>query len=217
MFDTQEEVQQKIVETVILHKGLPIWVQSAKKALRDGGINVYYYYIDDPSQETRSGDVTDPDFNFRTIGEHIGYINVNEGPYKEALYLRRTPVRRSYQTQGLSRHNLFIPTTRGSTSQGIPAHRFSFNQVYKMQTFVSMFKNEYPTLKQIRLAFTKEQQRMSAAFHARLAINKSPTGLFNLEYKGQDIGYTEDLETFKLDPEFKHLREGLDEAGLRVA
>lgn len=215
MFDTQEEAQQKIVETIILHKGLPIWVQSAKKSARS--IVIYYYYVDDAAQETRTADITDPDLDFRTVGEHLGYLNVNEGPYKEALYLRRTPVRRSHQTQGLSRHNLFVPITRGSTSLGIPQQRFAFNQVWKMSTFVHMFKNEYPSLRQIRLAFTKEQQRISAAFHARLAINRSPTGVFNLEYKGQDIGYTEDLETFKLGPEYRHLRESLDEAGLRVA
>lgn len=216
MFDTQEEAQQKIVETVILHKGLPIWVQSAKSSGR-GKITVYYIYIDDPSSETRSGDISDPDFDFRSIGERLGYLNINEGMFKEAVYLRRTPVRRSHQTQGLSRHNLYIPETRGSSNLGIPRQRWAFNQVYRMNTFAHMFKNEYPTLKQLRLAFAKEGNRVSAAFHQRLAISKSPTGLFNLEYKSQDIGYSEDLEKFKLGPEFGHLRESLDEAGLRVA
>lgn len=79
-----------------------------------------------------------------------------------------------------------------------------------------MFKLLYPNLQDIGVLFTKNNNVTSKAFTREFAVRKSDVGPMYLQYKGRDIGHSDDLYRWKIADQFKHLRETLDHINLKV-
>lgn len=212
MFDTVAEAQQKIQGTVIMKGEEPVLI--AEIGGRDRRVTATYRSLDNMQFHTAS--LSDKDFETASLGGRLGYINLAHHGVQTATYSRRSSIRRSHQTQGLHNTNVYIDPVKPITSMAIPTHQYNFSTLQNEYLKATM-QNKFPSLSMIRRNFTKHADNMVAqAFDPVLAIHKGTNGLYNLMYKGQNIGYTEDLETFKVPKEWRYLDKLFDDHPMKV-
>lgn len=216
MFDTVEEANQKLAQTVIFYEDEPVYVSEA--AGRRGAIKLNLMKIPHLS-ETLTVPLKDPKLNFRNLGGRIGYINVNEQFYREAIYSWRTHVRSARQTQGLSRANMRFTMIRGFPDEGIPGRSPVWEDMYRKDYGKDSLKGVYPSIEDAsKSLFRDENPRFSTAIHRLYAFKRPKIGPVYFEYKGKDIGWTDDFHTIRLHEDYSHLGEDIESLGnLKVA
>lgn len=216
MFDTSEEANQKLRHSVVLHRKEPVYIQEATG--RGKSVNLHYTKIAETSTpEIRC--IFDPDWNFRDLGPHLGYANIDlgSGGHKEACYITRMPVRQCSSTQGISQRNLHIPQLRGSSKLALGALQLSFQHIYNLKPFKDMLRDIYPDFESIKEEFKKSPWLISKAFTHEFAVRRADVGPFYLQYKGKDVGHSDDLYRWRIADQFSYLKETMDHINLRVA
>lgn len=215
MYDSVDEANQKLRHTVCMYGKAPVYITQA------GGTNSK---ITLALQYLRSGaldekNLTDKSWEFRDLGSRVGYVNIvmGKGSYNEALYLTRMPIRQSHNTQGLSQKNLYIPGMKGSPNLGLPQQTVTFAQLYVTKPFHNMMEDAYPDLEDLSDLFSKESWLTSKAFHRQFAVRRGDVGPFYLQYRGRDIGHSDDLQRWKVAQQFKYLDETFSHLKLKVS
>lgn len=211
MYETREEANQKLVQTVALYNNRPVYIQDSQGSKT----KLKLLYQDLRSKQEGSALIWDQGWEFRNFGDRLGYTNAENqtpsGTYKEAVYLSRVAVRKAHQTQGLSAQNLKIPKLRGCKRVGLPGVLLGWGSVYHREFFLNTLEKTYPTLPEVYSNFLSDNELVSKAFSRQLAIRRPHIGPFFLEYRGKDIGYTDDFGTWKISPDFSYLRESLED------
>lgn len=212
MFDTVAEAIQKIQGTVIMKGDEPVLI--AEIGGRDKRVTATYRTLDNPTYTVAS--LSDKDFETASLGGRLGYINLTHRNIQNATYARRTPVRRSHQTQGLHNTNVYIDPLRPVAALALPAHQYNFSTL-QYGFLKPTMQHKFPSLALVRRNFAKRTDDMVAqAFDPSLAILKGRNDLFHLMYKGLDIGHSEDLESFKVSKEWRYLDKLFDDHSMKV-
>lgn len=216
MYETHEEANQKLKATVVLFKKDPVYILEAGGGKKH--VTLTFSYLEDQTKQEKK-EINETGWNFRDLGSHLGYANFEGGikRHNEALFLTRMPVRQCSSTQGISQKNLNVPNFRGSHKLGLSPQGLSWNHVYLSKPFLRMLRDDYPDLRTISSQFSKDAWLTSKAFSREFAVRKDDVGPFYLQYKGKDIGYSDDLYRFKISPQFDYLRETMDHINLKVA
>ncbi len=213
MYDTQEEAIQKLSSCVVLFNDAPTLIQTAKGS----GTKLKIYHNLLRTGEDRADYIMDKGFDFRSLGTRLGYTNYESASYKEALYLTRAHVRKSHSTQGLSQHNVRVPTLRGSEILGLPKQNITWSHIYNRPYTLDTLERKYPTVKEVESRMAKDQIVTSLAFNKQFAVRRTKVGPFYLEYRGKDIGYTDDFFRWKIGQDFSYLDETFEMLQLKVA
>lgn len=216
MYDTREEANQKLSSTIVLFKKAPVFVREAGgnngnkltllfKYLRSGGVD--------------EASILDKGWEFRNLGPCVGYMNVDlgQGSYKEATYVTRCGIRASHNTQGLSQKNLKFSTLKGSKKLNLGPAVLSFNMVSNTGFFADMMEQKYPELKNVSSQFEKSSWLISKAFTRQFAVRRDDIGPFYLQYRGKDVGHSDDLFRWKIAPQYRYLEEQLEYENLKTA
>lgn len=208
MYDTKEEANQKLGQTVVLFHGQPCYII---EAVGKGSKLSLRYNLMRPKEE-RSNLIQEDGWEFRNLGQRLGYVNVNLGEksYKEALYTTRVAVRAAHNTQGLSSKNLRYGSLKGSSRLGLSGYSLGWNSLYQSGYFCDTLEDKYPTFLEVKDSFSTDNYLSSKAFHRSFAVRRHDVGPYYLEYKGKDIGYTDDFFRWKIADNYKYLEESLD-------
>lgn len=215
MYDTSEEANQKLRHSVVLLKSDPVYIQISDGANKN--VSLTFNNLKDGSTDKRC--IWDKDWNFRDLGSYLGYANfdLGTGRHKEASYLSRMPVRQCSSTQGVCQRNLHIPPLKGSARLALGPHNLVWQGVYNTKPFVDMFSGKYPSFEDVKKEFEKNSWLISKAFTKEFAVRRADVGPFFLQYKGKDVGHSDDLYKWKVAKQFKYLEETMDHIKLKVA
>lgn len=214
MYDTVEEANQKLRHTVVLYNKSSCFIQQATGSK---GLNLEFSTLRDGVILSKS--INDKEFEFRNLGQKLGYANINlgNGSYNEALYLSRMPVRQSHSTQGISQKNLHIPSLRGSQKLSLSPYILSFQQVYTTTPFHDMMEDIFPGLDVIEKEMAKKNYVLSRAFDRQFCVRRDDVGPLYLQYRGRDIGHSDHFYRWKLASQFSYLNETLEHIHIKVA
>lgn len=216
MYETKDEFNQKLLQCVVLFNSNPVIIQEASGKTKEE-IKLNYYNL-----KSKKGDValaSESGWDFKSLGSRLGYTNVDFGEdnYRQALYLRRMAVRQASSTQGLSQRNVKYDQLRADPVLNLGAYKLSWSQVTNGDFFINTLERKFPSLRDLRDFFRKTSGFTSRAFNERFAVSKANIGPFYLEYRGDNIGYSDDLDRFKIGDEYAYLVESLEHIGVRIA
>lgn len=193
-YDNLEDAKMKLVGTYCMFKGKAVVI----KLLECEPGTTDKYVVHGTYMATSRGftcSIDDPNFNCSNY--NIGYINV----MRAAAWFYRIPLKQ--YRQGL-RHD----------QVGIKYSQRAFADItfQPSKPLCSMMENSYPNFK-TSSELLKAQEANIVAFHKDFAMTfDSIHKDFILEYKGANIGFTNNLKDMSLTEEYKHLTESLKEA-----
>jgi hypothetical protein len=215
MYETKEEFNQKLAGCIVLLNNTPVSISEATGGSKTK-INLNYTELRSKKSDVISA--WDPGWDFRTLGSRLGYTNIDfgNGSYRQVLYLTRAAVRQASRTQGLSQNNVKYDGFKADPGRGLDYYKLTWNQLISGDWFTNTLERKYPSMEEIIEGF-KDKSLSSRAFDSKFAISKPSVGPFYLEYRGKDIGYSDDLFRWKLGEDFDYLRESLDHIGMKIA
>lgn len=202
MFDTEEDIQQKLGGTVVLYDKKPMAVHSAGTKGGKPGIT----FTDLHGMNAAWVNITDPKLDYKSLGGILGYVNVVNNDYSQAIYLTRMAVRKSIQ--GLSDANVYIPNLSPNHKTGSLGKSLSWSLLSKNAAFENMVLGVYPKLSEMSGLFSG--YATSVAFHRLFAVNLPKVGPFFLEYRGKDIAWSDTPDAWNLSKNFFYLMETLE-------
>lgn len=205
MFDTKEEAEQKLYDTVVMFDGNPVHITGV--TTRDNKPSLGYYKICEKNPTSSFTDIDDPNWDFKNLGGRLGYTDVVFDGRKQAVYTRRVPVRKAHRTQGLGYNNVKIDPLRDFKKLGLRGMSLNFGHLLTQPGFKSTLKKQFKSLNEAKSALEKDEELLSTSFDKNLALRRSPLGFIFLDYKGKEVGYTEDCHTFRVPKEFRYLDE----------
>ena len=213
MFDTREEANQKLSGTVVLFNNIPTYIYEAVG--KGDSLKVRHMLLRDKKEQANY--LREPGWDFKTVGSKLGYTNVSMGEqsYNEGMYVTRIPVRRTQSCQGLSSHNLRYNGLKGSRRLGLSSLSINWNSLYVAPYFLDTLEGRYPRLDDLGKDF-KNPWVISKAFDRSFSVRRPDVGPFYLEYKGKDIGHSDDLYRWRLAPQFDYLHETLEHLKVRI-
>lgn len=211
MFETAEDVNTKLGGSVCLYKGEPIYVLHNYGSPHDPK-NLKIEYVPLPYKDSNTKlvcSVWDENLDYRSLSSRLGYLNATayNNAYGEALYLSRTPIRKS--CQGLSKSNIIPVQFQEIPEQALGKSHHYFESYIKDNSFIDTLHGKYPTINQISREFIAHTTWRSRAFDRQFSISRSRVGPFYLNYRGREIAWTDDLYRFKLSKDFKYMEETL--------
>jgi hypothetical protein len=219
VYDTHEEATQKLGSTIVLFQGKPTYVIGGTGS--KAKVSLKHYLVREDKE--MSNPITDTNWEFRNLGSRLGYMNTrysmgkdNKEHYKEALFVSRVAVRASHATQGLSSRNLKYGQLKGSSTIGVPPQYIEWDTLRSLPSFCDTLEGIFPAFSDITKQFSTDALASSLAFHKNFAIRKHDIGPFYLEYKGKDVGYTEDFNRWKFAEQYKYLQETLDDLKIQL-
>lgn len=214
MYDSAAEFNQKLSSCVVFKANRPVWIAEASGQ----GKKILLTFKDLRDQKMSQDLAFSDDWDFRTLGSRLGYSNLDLGPesYQEALYLTRIAVRMCSNTQGLSQRNIKIPLFKGSSKLGLPRDGISWNSLHQSKAFLDTLERKYPSVEEVAKNMTKNKRLCSMAFDPKFAVSRPDVGPFYLDYRGKNIGYSEDFSKWKIAPEYDHLHETLEHIQLKI-
>jgi len=214
MYDSAEEARQKLVGTIIAYKFEPLLVHSAERTL--GGINLTGFIIPDKTGTATVVKLSDKDLNIRNLCDHLGYYNLSYSHWKQAVYVRRMPIRRSLQ--GLCKANLKMDQLQGIRARGIPSGNIRYEELIRLDSFHDSFVGNFPSVKSCLETLDKNPDVFSVAVSRELcfARDESDVGPLYIRYKSDPIGYSYG-ERFKLAKQYWYLSDDLLELGVEIA
>lgn len=216
MFETAEDVQQKLGSTVILKKGHPIYVKGVASGGSTPKKDLMILYHELPLDGGRTSNwqecsVWDKELDWRGVSSLLGYCNLDyDKVYHDAINLKRMPIRKS--VQGLSYQNTKVPRVRGMYDLGFEDRSVDFQRVVISKAcFVDMILGKYPTLYEAVEILRKNKTFVGVAFNKNFAVIQKTLGPFYLEYKGKEVAWADDpLHKWRLGNDFSHLKETLE-------
>ena len=198
MYDHAEEVQMRLVGTVVTYDGRPFYCNQVTG--RAPNLSVVGTLM--PGRVLFTAQLRDPLLRWDNI--RLGYVN---RPADKAVYLYRVPARRGQQ--GLSQQNV----RSSDTVRNEPA-AFNFERLWPTAGFTEMMTNAYPTVEAAINVFNED--RPVVAFSRQFALERDDIGLYYLNYKGKRIGFTETGHDIRIAPAFKHLKDVCLENNIKV-
>lgn len=218
MYDTKDEANQKLSQSIVLFKKTPVFIRESGGSSGNKGskLTLIFKYVRDGKLDEAL--ILDKAWEFRNLGPYIGYMNVDlgNGSYKEASYVTRAGVRASHNTQGLSQKNLKFNPLRGSKRLALGPSVLSFGMTHMTPFFADMMEQKYPTLKDVSSQFDKNPWLISKAFDRQFAVRRDDIGPFYLQYRGKDVGHSSDLDRWKIAPQYEYLQEQIEYTGIRT-
>ncbi len=218
MYDTREEANQKLANTVVMYKNSPVYVRETGGQNGSGGSKLTLLFKHLRTGSLDEACILDRSWEFRDLGSRLGYMNVDlgNGGHKEASYVTRMGVRASHATQGLSQKNLNFKPLKGSNRLSLSPLNLTFPTIYCLPFFSDMLEMKYPDLKDISTQFSKNTSLISKAFSRQFAVRRDDVGPFYLQYRGKDVGYTDDFYRWKISPQYSFLSEQLEYNNLNL-
>lgn len=218
MYDTKEEANQKLSNSIVLYDGKPVLIGEALGK----GENLNLVFSDLRTGQLFQSPILDTKWEFRNLGERLGYYNVDNGVegHKEACYVSRMAVRNTHSCQGLSSRNLSLTPLRGSSRLGLGKINVSYQYHYKTKGFLDMLEQIYPSYLDVTSEFSTDPWLISKAFHRQFAIRKGDRNdmvPWILEYKGKRVGYSKDLSSWNVSEDYDYIKESLEYLNLKVA
>lgn len=214
MYDTLPEAVQKLQGTVVAYDGEPFCITECYTPLT--AIFLKGHICGTKTPVTVEHPINDPKLCFHNLGGRLGYSNVEYKDYNQAAWVRRTPVRKAQQTQGLSGYNTRISRLASNKTLGLVGLRLDFDIFRGLSCFKDMFLKKYPSLGEVGNRLEKTEVT-SQAFSRYLAIKRNPVGVYLLVYKDQDIGWSSNLSMFHVPRQFRYLDELLiEDNGLSI-
>jgi hypothetical protein len=156
--------------------------------------------------QSRTCLITDPGLKYMEF--NIGYIN----SYQYATWFCRMPYKQ--YRQGLRNDQVEFRDESGQFRRQdiVQQHILSTNRDTAM-----MLENNYPTLEEAQ-EMLKSGEFIKVAFHRDFALFRDKLrGDYVLEHKGIPIAFADLNNIFKCSPEYKYLRESMQEIKLKVA
>lgn len=202
MFDTEEDIQQKLACTVVLYDKKPKMVHSASTKGGKPGVML----TDLHGLNAVWAPITDSLLDYKSLGGTLGYVNVVTDDYSQAVYLTRMAVRKSIQ--GLSGANVSVPGLYPNYKTGAPGKNISWSLLLKNAAFENMVYGVYPKLSDMPGLFAGHAT--SVAFHRLFAAKLHRVGPFYLEYRGKDIAWSDTPDAWNLSKNFFYLMETLE-------
>lgn len=215
MYDTAEEAKQKLVDSVVLYDGRPVYVSAAGG--KKGSVNLHFKPLPlNPREDIHSDNtirtISETGWDFRSLGTRLGFTEV-ANPYckkLDSVYLSRVPIRHS--RQGLD----------NKTTQLLCYDRdyeFSWNNIiYDSDGLAKTVANSFRSPKEAFNLLSNTTAYKSIPIHRKLALIYDHVSPPCLLYRMDKIGYTEDGLTFRLAKHKEYLREELvDMMGLKIA
>lgn len=215
MYDTAVEADQKLKGTVIFHGDDPIYVYTAQEG---SPIKLQYraYNKDLHNPKVEYVGINSGSLDMKELGNRLGYVNCLSGEgIGIVTYTRRTPVRKAHSTQGLSDSNVKCDKLHSIAKFGLSARNTAFS-LLENKGMEETLRGKYPSLSQVRYKMGKNETVWEMAFDPCLAVCRDANGLWKLHYKGGEIGWTDDLFTFRVGKEFRYLDELFEVHKMRV-
>lgn len=211
MYDTYEEAQQKLANSVVIYDGAPVLVQKAGGQKNHVWLEFKRLPISRTSSEVEKRQIDDPRWDFRNLGSRLGYttLQVPGSDLFETVYTSRIPTRHS--RQGLDRQTVIL--------EGMQVYQWKFENLIYQKGFNDMMTNTFmKPVEAFSTMVVNKGQYKSIAIGRKLALSYDQVTPPVLLYRTERIGYTEDGIKFKLADHKKHLREELEDiGGLRIA
>ncbi len=217
MYQTRDEAQLRLSNTVVIYDKAPIWVRQALH--NDEGL-IVLEVCRLKGNRTKVIELRDPKLNLRNLP--LGYMNCTSN----VRYLTRIPTRR--YKQGLCRSNVHIPNLDAEVMGGVinqqfyqeeeqPAPGADLQHIMGEEGFTHMMTGVYPAYANVMELLTdKKRPIQSMAFSRTLALAKDNIELIYIGYKGERVGWSEDGEQFKLAKQFHYLNEIMEQNGVRI-
>lgn len=182
-YSTERDLVDRIGGTVCFYMGKPVRVQVE---------STDELILTHPITRKLVDKIRPDDENFDISSPELGYVNFfletsrySTEPVAKVLYAYRPPVRR--YRQGICEGNVYYLTIDGTKWTGIPGI-LNAPAVFDTNSFVDMLQDEYPTIEQafemMELPLWKE-----VAVSKDVAIQKTASGVFQVYYKGQNVGF----------------------------
>lgn len=200
LYDNLDDAKSKLLQTIIYHKGLAVYVKDVQGELDPVKGETYINYILKVQGLDKKGMIAvkldDPDLNYMNF--KLGYSN-HQG---SAIYWFRKPVKQ--YKQGLRGDQVQCRTSNPNFYGGVA---FEFNH-----NIAAMLEGKYPSIEDVRDA-VKLQAAGTVAFHPNFAVGYDDVhNDFILEYKANKIGHTPDFKNIQIIDKFAFVRESLMEA-----
>lgn len=209
-YQTVADASRSLQSTYIMFDGRPVWVTDVDGP---GGIlnpdQITIRFIPTPivrGTARQHCTLNDPRLDISNL--RLGYLNAPE----DCVYCSRAPNRST--VQGLNNANVSINNITNNGDE----MRYSLVDVAALPTFVDMFTNTYPTVREVLTEFKTSRVR-SRAFGRLFALSRDDfRGDYVVHYRNDKVGYG-DLETGRVNlaKQYSYLREQLVEMGLNVA
>lgn len=218
LYDTAEEANQKLQNSTVLFKGLPVHVREASG--NKGKVSLAFSWLpwpksgpDKPPDEAK---MSDEGWDFKTLGSKIGYVNIKSNPWnktEEAVFVTRMPTRSSRQGFDDRTAKVF----QYHTSDPSP---WTFSHLLYDSGLVDSVCGKFPSTEEAVGRLIKNPDKVkSIAIGRKLMLIFDRVNPPNLVYRGEKVGYVEsDGRSFRLAPHKMFLTEELaDMAGLKLA
>lgn len=197
-YDNLEDAKSKLINTFALFQGKSFTIKNLWNAEgtkpEDNKFVVNGTHL---CSRTAVGEISIDDPEFNCAHYNIGYVNQSG----IAVWFFRVPMKQ--YKQGLNYQQVQMRTTNAAFAGVEFKHSASIGK---------MLENDYPTFKKASDWLSSGDAHVMA-FNRNFAVSRDKIHKdFLLEYKGQQIGFTEDLKHFKLLEEHTHLLEALKEA-----
>lgn len=221
-FDNSQEALHRLNGSMILHDKRPAVIVGA-----DGvgdRVRLHLSYMPEGSAPVA---VFANDRTLSAVFDGLGYFNCSRIGYSP--YVMRRPNRGRYRF-GLYGENLNIV---GNSESAQSSGACNWGRLSTDQWLTNFFSNNYPDVKTVLTQFQKNPMQMQKNDYGELVNNKGVAERafsrkfalayddfredFVLYYKTNRIGFSGDGERFKILDKYNHLRESLEEKGLRVA
>lgn len=197
-YKTADDINFRLANTYIFYDGQLVYCVRAGIA-PNGQLGVTIQDLPDLNN-MRTVPLDDPKLNFYKM--RIGYVNGRD----QAFYLVRSPQRQTQQ--GLSDKNVWCRGVKG----GFERQRFS--GLVPLRESLDSLRGKYPTFDDCALRID-ERRASSLAFHRSFALSRKDLGCWYLNYKGEAVAWGSP-DGFNLGQPYKHLRECIEESGIRV-
>ncbi len=217
LFETAEDVNLKLSQCVILKNDQPIYVKQYCGGTNAENFEIYYTELPmfKRSRDYDTVRVKDPSLDWRSMSSRLGYMNAARADQREALFVQRTPARKSFQ--GLHSSNTKVSPWSGDVSYGLEPGVSNLDYHIREDYFVEMMNGKYPTVKECIEHFKAFPKTLSRAFNKFFAIKRPSIGPFYLQYKQQDIAWSDDpTYKWKLGRNFEYLQETLEHNKIAV-
>lgn len=209
MYDTSEDANRYLTQTVIFYRGIPKYVRGVSVGV---GKEILLQVDDLPNMN--GGiivNLSDPALNIREFRSAVGYMNnvtTDGGKSYRAHYVMRMPIRGDGYKQGLHSSNLVFPRVEGE--------RQRWDRALGSPAFKDMLLGIYPNIDDCKRILDEDPRQTSVAFSRTFALAKDhELEFYILNYKGRRIA-SGDVGSLVLPSHNWYLNEVLRGSGINV-
>lgn len=211
MYDTIEEARQKLEQSIVLFDGLPVYIQGIGGGRNKVSLVFSRLPFTKSSGKMEDVPISNPSWDFKTMGQKLGYVNVLEDGRNSVVFTSRMPSRHS--RQGLDQRTVVVKPLPDAVT------RIEWGNLFQHEGLVNTIRGKYHTIDEAYNELTKHPNKnIAIAISRKLALKYDKVVPPTLIYRNEPIGYTEDGVRFKLAKHKAFMAEELvDMEGLKIA